>query len=109
MLKGLQFSPIIELGHIVQALIMLATVGGWAIVGYETVQKQLDFQQSQTELLKQRVLTNETALSDVRDTLRNSVNDTRTRLDRIFDQLSDLKASVAAGQANREITRSPHR
>lgn len=90
------FSPTIELGHILQALVMLLMVGAWAIVGYQTIQKQLDRQAFDLGMLKQQVIAQKTEINDVRDGLRQSIGETRQQLGKISDQIADLRALIAA-------------
>ena len=90
-----RFSPTIELGHLLQALVMLIGFGGWALAGYYTIQKQLDQQAAEMALLRQQMKTDETAIGDVRENQRVANAATNTRLDKISDQIADLRALFA--------------
>lgn len=92
---GIRFSPNIELGHLLQAIVMLGAIGGWALVGYQTVEKQLSQHEAEMLLFKQRMTADEKDLADLRDALRNSTTETRAILNKISDQLSDLRVLVA--------------
>lgn len=98
----LRFSPTIELGHLVQAIVMLGALGGWALVGYQTITKQLDQHAAEMALFKQRLTTEEMALTEVREGLRSAITDTGRRLDKISDQIGDLRTLVASQAAGRD-------
>lgn len=89
------------LGHVIQAVIILGWLSAWAIVGYQTIEKQIDAQVSQIELMKQRATADEAATADLRDSLRTAISETRTQLGRISDQIADLRALVAGQDAHR--------
>jgi hypothetical protein len=91
----LEFSPTIQLGHIVQSLVILATLAGWAGIGYMTIQQQLAGHEADAKLLKQRVEQNEIALKGLRDEEKQLMIDTRIALERISGQIADLRAGIA--------------
>lgn len=93
---ALEWSPVIQLGHVIQALLVLVMVGGWALVGYETIEKQISELSADMALQKQRLSADETAVNDLRTSLSAIASDTRTRLDSIRDQIADLRALLAA-------------
>lgn len=93
---GIKFSPTIELGHLLQALVMLAAIGGWALAGYYTIQQQLNQQSAKMELFQQRLTAYEGGAAELRDNLKVSVAETRNSLAKISDQISDLRTLVAA-------------
>lgn len=102
--KFLQFSPTIELGHILQVVVMIVALGGWALVGYQSITKQLDQHAAEMTLFKQRLTVDEAAIADLRDALRVSNSETRTQLTKITDMLGDLRTLVAA-QGGRQDAR----
>jgi hypothetical protein len=91
-----RFSPTIELGHLVQVFAMLLMIGGWAIVGYQAVQKELDQQQAELALFKQRLSADEALAADWRDAERGKVTEIRQQLGKISDQIGDLRTLVAS-------------
>lgn len=93
--SGIKFSPTIELGHLLQALVMLLGLGGWALAGYYTIQQQLNQQASKLEVFQQRLVTYEGNAVEMRENLKISVAETRTSLAKISDQISDLRTLVA--------------
>ena len=95
-----RFSPTIELGHLIQALVMVGMLGGWALVGYQTIDRQLAQHSAEMELFKQRQGMLEATISELKTNLQTSNNETRTTLNKISDALGELKASVA-GQGGR--------
>ncbi len=92
----LRFSPVIELGHILQAVIFVVTIGGWAIVGYLTIEQQIGNTQAEARLLAQRVETVERATNEGRETQRTFASEMRQSLEKISTQIADLRALVAA-------------
>jgi cell division protein FtsB len=96
LLPGIKFSPTVELGHLLQALVMLAAIGGWGIAGYYSIDKQIAQQAAKMELFQQRLSAYETGSNELRENLRLSVIETRTSLAKISDQLSDLRTLVAS-------------
>ena len=95
---GIKFSPTIELGHVLQALVMLAALGGWALAGYYSIDRQMSQQAAKMELFQQRLTAYESNATELRDSFKISVTETRQSLAKISDQISDLRTLVA-GQA----------
>ena len=98
--SGIRFSPTIELGHLVQVVAMLVMIGGWAIVGYQTITRQLDQHAAEMALFKQRLTVDETAIRDLRANLQSASAETRTQLSKILDAIADLRTVVAAQTRN---------
>ena len=94
-LAGVKFSPTIELGHLIQALVMLAGLGGWALAGYYSIDRQLTQHAAKMELFQQRLTAYENNTAELRDNLKISVAETRTSLAKISDQIADLRTLVA--------------
>lgn len=94
-LTGIRWSPTVELGHLLQAVVMLAAIGGWALAGYYTIQQQLGAQATKMELLQQRLADYERNTTELRDNLKASVAETRQSFAKISDQISDLRTLVA--------------
>ena len=107
---GLQFSPTIELGHILQAIVMLVALGGWALTGYISVERQLDSQArveqshhsevvTELALQKQRMDTDERALAVQSESLKILGTDIRSSFDKLSGQVSDLRPLIAQAAA----------
>lgn len=92
----LRFNPTIDLGSIATAVIMLGAVLGWGIIGYETINKQLDAQATETQLLKQRLTADELDMKRQSEDYRASTIEIRSALGKLLDQIGDLRALVAA-------------
>ena len=90
-----KFSPTIELGHLFQALVAAATLTGWALWGYANIEAQIANLHSEIALQQQRVDQVDKTLNDERADQR--ARDTRIAagLDKVYDQLSELKAQIA--------------
>ena len=93
---GVNFTSTIELGHIIQAGIMIVTLGGWALVGYQTIDRQLIQHQNDMALFRQRMKTDEDRLDQISQMQQTSSNDTRAALSKIIDQVADLRTLVAS-------------
>lgn len=104
-LSGIKFSSTIELGHILQALVMLGALAGWALVGYYSIDRQLTLHASKMELFQQRLTAYENSSTELRDNFKLSVTETRQSLAKISDQIADLRTLVA-GQSRADV---PHR
>lgn len=96
---AVRFSPEIQAGHIVQALIMLVGVGGWAISGYVTIQGQFQRQDSEIVLVKQRLDQDEKSSAQDRDDNKTFQASVTKALEKISDQLGDVRTLVAKGNA----------
>lgn len=98
--SGISFSPTIELGHIIQALVMVGALGGWALVGYQTIDKQINQHAAELALFKARLAADEAssaaAIAELRDVQRTTGVEVRQALAKISDQIADLRAVVAA-------------
>ena len=79
-----------------QAIIMLAAVGGWALAGYYSIDRQMTQQAAKMDLFQQRLTAYEGSTAELRDNLKLSVAETRSSLAKISDQIADLRTLVAA-------------
>lgn len=93
--KGIRFSPEIQLGHVLQAIVMLVAVGGWAIAGYMSIDKQLATQAAEMALIKQRLSLQERATVETNEQVRAMAAETRAVAGKISDQIADLRTLVA--------------
>ncbi len=96
-----RFSPEIQLGHIVQIIAVIGTVAGWALWGYATIQAQLSREDATIALIQQRLDVDEKAVAQDREAVKSFDSDMRAAVSKISDQISDLKALVAANNASR--------
>ena len=97
--RPIEFTRRIDLGHLVQAGLLVVTISAFGIGGYETVARQLDNQAAEVAQLKQRQAYDEASAADDRASQRSAVTETRQALSKISDQIADLRALVA-GQAD---------
>lgn len=88
---------------------MLVAFAGWAIGGYQLIQKQLDQQAAEITLFKERLATYRIATDELRDNLRISVTETRQQLAKISDQIADLRTLVAAQGIRPDGRNAPRR
>ena len=103
---GIRFTPTVALGHVLQLIIMLAGLGGGALVGYQTIDAELAQHQADMKLFQQRIATDETIVQELRNDEKESAAETRSALGKLIDQVSGVQALVAA-QGARDGT--PHR
>lgn len=95
-----KFLPNIELGHLLQAVIMLAALSGWALWGYANIETQIAGLHSEVQLQRQRVDTDEAAAKQDRDDQRGRDAKVAASLDKIADELGDIRVTVATGKAD---------
>lgn len=90
----LNFTPNVDLGHIIQALVVAGGLGGWAIVGYITIEEQISRVNHQMDLQTQRTETDEHTLSRVQDSQDRFSAEMRTELEKISDKMSDIRVLI---------------
>src|SRR5882762_7285616 len=90
-----KFSPEINFGHLLQATVILVTIGGGAITSYlslrsdiQQVRADLTVKVSQHEL---RIATIEHTSEDQRKEMREFQTEMRASITRIFELLTDLR------------------
>ena len=98
-MPAVRFSPEIQLGHMIQALVVVGTIAGWALWGYATIQAQLSREDATIALIIQRMDTDEKVIQQDREVVRAFDQDMRAAVSKISDQIADLKALVAANNA----------
>ena len=84
---------------------MLGAIGGWALVGYNTIDKQLNQHAAKMELYQQRLAAYENNAVELRDNLKISVAETRNSLAKISDQIADLRTLVAGQGRGGDVPR----
>jgi hypothetical protein len=90
-----RFSPEINLGHLLQAVVIMITIGGGAITSYLSLRS--DIQQVRADLTVRvsehevRLATMEHASEDQRKEVREFQAEMRGSIARIFELLTDLR------------------
>jgi len=97
-----RFSPDINFGHVMQAAVLLLTVGGGAVTSYislrgdvETLRSELEVQIAAHEL---RIGAAERALEQRRLDERDFQSEMRAALARIIDAIADLRTQIVQKQ-----------
>jgi hypothetical protein len=97
-----RFSPEINFGHVMQAAVLLLTVGGGAVTSYislrgdvETLRSELEVQIAAHEL---RIGAAERALEQRRLDERDFQSEMRAALARIIDAIADLRTQIVQKQ-----------
>jgi hypothetical protein len=99
------FSPEINLGHIMQAAVLMLTIGGSAVTSYislrgdiEQLRSAVDVQIASYEL---RIAAAERALEQRRLDEHDFQSEMRTALGRIIDAIGDLRTQIVQKQDRR--------
>jgi hypothetical protein len=94
-----RFSPEINFGHLLQAAVLLVTIGGGAITSYlslrsdiETVRGDVTIRETASEL---RITNAESMLKELRADNHEFQLDMRSSITRITDMLGDLRVQIA--------------
>lgn len=97
-----RFSAEINFGHVMQATVLLLTVGGGAVTSYislrqdiDTLRTELDVRIASHEL---RIRAAERALEQRRLDERDFQTEMRTALARIIDAIADLRTQIVQKQ-----------
>jgi hypothetical protein len=97
-----RFSPEINFGHVMQAAVLLLTVGGGAVTSYiglrgdiENLRSELEVQIASHEL---RIAAAERALEQRRLDERDFQAEMRAALSRIIDAIADLRTQIVQKQ-----------
>ncbi len=97
-----RFSAEINFGHVMQAAVLLLTVGGGAVTSYislrqdiDTLRTELDVRIASHEL---RIRAAERALEQRRLDERDFQTEMRTALARIIDAIADLRTQIVQKQ-----------
>lgn len=97
-----QFSPEINFGHVMQAAVLLLTVGGGAVTSYislrgdiENLRSELEVQIASHEL---RIAAAERALEQRQLDERDFQAEMRAALSRIIDAIADLRTQIVQKQ-----------
>lgn len=99
------FSPVIDLGHVLQAMVIVIAVGGGLLTSYVNLRTELDRQRAQMQVA---IAGTQVRLEDTEQTIASAQADDRrfkqemrTAVARIEGSLADLNARLASQQAQR--------
>jgi hypothetical protein len=96
------FTPDIHLGHLVQAVVIVATVGGGILGGYLSLRADLDQQRAEFRVAlaghEARLRAAERILEERRAEDREFQAEMRTQLQRLMQAVADLKTDLVHKQ-----------
>jgi hypothetical protein len=96
------FTPDINLGHLVQAIVVIATVGGGILGGYLSLRADLDQQRAEFRVAlaghEARLTVAERLLDERRTEDREFQAEMRTQLQRVMQAIADLKTDLVHKQ-----------
>jgi hypothetical protein len=97
-----RFSPEVNFGHIMQACVLLLTVGAGAVTSYVTLRSEIEHLRAD---LTTQLAAHELRIAALEETLaergaddRDFRAEMRTALARIFDALGDLRTQIVQKQ-----------
>jgi hypothetical protein len=92
------FTPDINLGHLVQAVVIVTTVGGGILAGYLSLRSDLDMQRAEFRVAlaghEVRLAEAEHAISERREEDRQFEAEMRAALERVMQAIADLRTEV---------------
>ncbi len=96
------FTPDITLGHLVQAVVVIATVGGGVLGGYLSLRSDLELQRAEFRVAlaghEARLTVTERLIEDRRTDDRQFQAEMRAALERVMQAIGDLKAGLVRKQ-----------
>jgi hypothetical protein len=96
------FTPDINLGHLVQAVVVVATVGGGVLGGYLSLRSDLELQRAEFRFAlaghEARLTVAERMLEQRHAEDRQFQAEMRAALDRVMHAIADLKTDLAQKQ-----------
>ncbi|HVB17247.1 MAG TPA: hypothetical protein VNF04_11970 [Stellaceae bacterium] len=96
------FTPDINLGHLVQAIVVVTTVGGGILAGYLNLRDDLDRQRTEYRVAlaghEARLTVAEQALAQRRTEDRQFQTEMRTALGRVMQAIADLRTELVQKQ-----------
>src|SRR5436190_21604354 len=99
------FTPDITLGHLVQAVVVIATVGGGVLGGYLSLRSDLEMQRAEFRVAlaghEARLTVTELLIEERRTDDRQFQAEMRVSLDRRMQAIGDLKVGPVAKQDDR--------
>jgi hypothetical protein len=99
------FTPDINLGHLVQAVVVVTTVGGGILAGYLNLRTDLDLQRTEFRAEfadhEARLSIAEHMLDERRTEERQFQAEMRSRLDHVMQAIADLRTALVQKQDRR--------
>ena len=96
------FTPDITLGHLVQAVVVIATVGGGVLGGYLSLRSDLELQRAEFRVVlaghEARLTVTERLIEERRTDDRQFQAEMRAALERVMQAIGDLKAGLVRKQ-----------
>ena len=96
------FTPDINLGHLVQAVVVVTTVGGGILAGYLSLRADLDLQRAEFRAAlaghEARLSVTERALDERRTEDRQFQAEMRSKLERVMQAIADLRTELVQKQ-----------
>jgi hypothetical protein len=96
------FTPDITLGHLVQAVVVIATVGGGVLGGYLSLRSDLELQRAEFRVAlaghEARLTVTERLIEERRTDDRAFQSEMRASLERVMQAIGDLKAGLVRNQ-----------
>jgi hypothetical protein len=96
------FTPDIQLGHLVQAVVIVSTVGGGILAGYLTLRADLEFQRAEFRVAlaghEARLTVAERLIDERRTDERLFQAEMRTALGRVMQGIGDLRTELVQKQ-----------
>lgn len=96
------FNPEITLGHLLQALVLVSTLGGGILGGYVSLRSDLDMQRAEARVAlaghEARLLIAERRLEERRIEDRHFQAEMRAALDRVMQAIADMRTELVQKQ-----------
>ena len=96
------FTPDITLGHLVQAVVVIATVGGGVLGGYLSLRSDLELQRAEFRVAlaghEARLTVTERLIEERRTDDRQFQAEMRAASERVMQAIGDLKAGLVRKQ-----------
>jgi GAF domain-containing protein len=96
------FTPDINLGHLLQAIVVVTTVGGGILAGYLSLRDDLERQRAEFRVAlaghEARLTVAEHVLEERRAEERQFQTEMRTALDRVMQGIADLRTELVHKQ-----------
>ena len=99
------FTPDITLGHLVQAVVVIATVGGGVLGGYLSLRSDLELQRAEFRVAlaghEARLTVTERLIEERRTEDRQFRAEMRAALERVMQAIGDLRTALVHKQDRR--------
>jgi hypothetical protein len=100
------FTPDINLGHLVQAVVVVTTVGGGILAGYLSLRDDLDRQRAEFRVAlaghEARLTVAEHVLDERRTEERQFQAEMRSKLEQVMQAIGDLRTELVQKQDRRK-------